>query len=208
MDTINYPLILVSALATSASPGPATLALASASMSNGRIYGLVLACGILTGSLFWSCSAAFGLAALLSSSSWLFELMRYGGAAYLIYLSLKSLRSAFGASKLTLSPNHSTTLCNIYFKGLLIHLTNPKAILFFASLYSIGVPVTVQTSDLVTVILSVGILSSSVFIGYAVLFSNHRARNIYLKSKVIFECTFAAFFAVAGIKILANEIIK
>lgn len=208
MDAINYPLILVAALAAIASPGPATLAIASSSMSHGRIYGLSLACGVLTGSLFWSCSAAFGLAAILSSNVWIFEFMRYCGAAYLIYLSLKSLRSAFGTSTLTLSQRHSTTLSNIYFKGLLIHLTNPKAILFFASLYSIGVPATAQVSDLVAVILSVGMLSSSVFLGYAVLFSNHRARNIYLKSKVIFECTFAAFFGFAGMKILTGDIVK
>ncbi|QYJ71327.1 LysE family translocator [Shewanella sp. FJAT-51649] len=208
MEDINYPLILVSALAAISSPGPATLAIASASMSSGRIYGLTLACGVLTGSLFWSCSAAFGLAALLNSNIWLLEFMRYCGAAYLIYLSLKSLRSAFGTSTLTLSQSHSATLSNIYFKGLLIHLANPKAILFFISLFSIGVPATAKTSDLISVILSVGLLSSSVFLGYALLFSNHRARYIYLKSKVIFECTFAAFFGFAGIKILTAGIVK
>lgn len=208
MDAINYSLILVAALAAIASPGPVTLAIASASMSHGRIYGLGLACGVLTGSLVWSCSAAFGLAVLLSSNIWIFEVIRYYGAAYLIYLSLKSLRSAVGKSKLTLVPSHSTTLTNIYFKGLLIRLTNPKAILSFASLYSIGVPATAQVSDLVTVILSLGMLSSSVFLGYAVLFSNHRARDIYLKSKVMFECTFAAFFGFAGMKILTGDIIK
>lgn len=208
MDVINYPLILVSALAAIASPGPATLAIASVSMNNGRIYGLGLACGVLTGSMLWSCSAAFGLAALLSSNVWIFEIMRYCGAAYLIYLSQKSLRSAIGTSKLTLSQSHPTTLSNVYFKGLLIHLTNPKAILFFASLYSIGIPSTAQTSDLISVIISVGMLSSCVFLGYAFLFSNYRARNIYLKSKVIFECTFAAFFGFAGIKILTGDITK
>lgn len=208
MEVINYPLILVSALAAIASPGPATLAIASASMGHGRIYGLGLACGVLTGSLFWSCCAAFGLAALLNSNVWIFEFMRYCGAAYLIYLSLKSLHSAFGTSTLTLAQSHSTTLPNIYFKGLLIHLTNPKAILFFVSLFSIGVPATAQTSDLISVILSVGMLSSSIFLGYALIFSNHIARNIYLKSKVIFECTFAAFFGFAGIKILTTGIVK
>lgn len=177
-------------------------------MSHGRIYGLGLACGLLTGSLFWSCSAAFGLAALLSSNVWMFEVMRYCGSVYLIYLSLKYLRSAFGTSKLTLSQSHPTTLSNIYFKGLLIHLTNPKAILFFASLYSIGVPATAKTSDLVTVILPVGILSSCVFLGYAVFFSNNRARNIYLKSKVMFECTFVAIFGFSGMKILIGDIIN
>lgn len=208
MEAINYPLILLSALAAIASPGPATLAIASVSMSNGRIYGLSLAFGVLTGSMFWSCSAAFGLAVLLSSNVWLFEIMRYFGAAYLIYLALKSIRSAIGTSQLTLSQSHSTTLSNIYLKGLLIHLTNPKAILFFASLYSIGIPATAQTSELISVIMLVGTLSATVFLGYALLFSNHIARKIYLKSKVTFECIFAAFFGIAGIKILTGDLIE
>ena len=204
MDVINYPLILLAAFAAVASPGPATLAIASASMSHGRSHGLSLASGILTGSIIWSFSAAFGLAALLSANTWVFEIMRYIGAAYLIYLSLKSLRSAFAKPVLSLLQSHSVTLSSAYFKGLFIHLSNPKAILFFTSLYSVGVPANVNTSELISVVFLVGLLSSVVFLSYAVLFSNAVARHIYLKSKVVLECTFAAFFGAASIAIFTR----
>jgi threonine/homoserine/homoserine lactone efflux protein len=68
MEEINYLLIVVSAFAAIASPGPATLAISGASMSRGRYFGLSLAAGILTGSLFWSMTAAFGLAAILHAN--------------------------------------------------------------------------------------------------------------------------------------------
>lgn len=208
MEEINYLLIVSSAFAAIASPGPATLAIAGASMSRGRYFGLSLAAGVLTGSLFWSMAAAFGLAAILHANVWIFVLLKYSGALYLLFLAFKSLRSAFSCSQLTLPESHAVTLRGSYFKGLLIHLTNPKAILFFGSLYSIGVPATAQPMELLSVIFVVGLVSMFIFLGYAVLFSNGTARHIYLKSKVIFEGLFALFFGVASFKLLTSEVGK
>ena len=125
-----------------------------------------------------------------------------------MYLAFKSLRSAFSSSQLTLPENHSVTARENYLRGLLIHLTNPKAILFFGSLYSIGVPATAQPLSLLSVILAVGVVSAFIFLSYAVVFSNGTARRIYLKSKVVFESIFCLFFSVAGFKLLTSEIGK
>lgn len=65
MLEIHYIPIMLAALVATASPGPATLSIAGASMSQGRTHGLILALGILTGSLIWSCAAA-GVKMLLS----------------------------------------------------------------------------------------------------------------------------------------------
>lgn len=206
MNEINYVFIVLSGLAAISSPGPATLAIAGTSMSQGRSEGLALSLGVLTGSIFWSASAAFGLAAILVTHVWLFELMRYVGAFYLLYLAYKSLRSALTGKEIAL-PEHQQSLSirENYLKGLLIHLTNPKAILFFGALYSIGVPVQAQASELVSVIFTVGFLSAVIFLGYAVLFSSHIAVKTYMKSKAVFEGIFALFFGVAGLKLLTGK---
>jgi len=208
MEEINYLLIIASAFAAVASPGPATLAIAGTSMGYGRYIGLSLAAGVLTGSLFWSFAAAFGLAAIMHTNVWLFEILRYCGALYLLYLAFKSLRSAFSSTTLELPSNEIATAKGNYIKGLLIHLTNPKAILFFGALYSIGIPATAKPIELLSVILAVGSVSSLVFLGYAILFSNRLARQIYLKSKVVFESVFSLFFGVASFKLLTSEIGK
>ena len=208
MEEINYILIVAAAFAAISSPGPATLAIAGTSMSQGRLSGFYLAAGVLTGSLFWSGSAAFGLAAILHTNVWAFELLRYFGAFYLLYLAAKSLLSAVRNKPLKISKDQKYSGVKNYIKGVLIHLTNPKAILFFGSLYSIGVPATAKPIQLVSVILSVGGVSALVFLGYAFLFSNNNARNIYIKSKVVFESVFTLFFCVAGIKLLSSEIGK
>lgn len=208
MQEINYLLITASAFVAIGSPGPATLAIAGASMSHGRYCGLLLAFGVLTGSLLWSTAAAFGLAAILHANVWVFEFLRYCGAIYLLFLSFKSFRSVFGSSQPTLPESHAATLRESYIKGLLIHLTNPKAVLFFGSLYSIGVPATAQPIELLSVIFTVGVVSACIFLGYAIAFSNAAARRIYLSSKRVFEGVFAVFFGTASYKLLTSEIGK
>jgi len=134
--------------------------------------------------------------------------LRYFGAVYLLYLAFKSFQSACSKNTLVLPSGEIGSFRKNYLKGLLIHLTNPKAILFFASLYSLGIPSSAKPAELASVILAVGVLSCTIFLGYAVLFSSAMASNIYLKSKVVFESLFAVFFGVASIRILTSDLGK
>lgn len=88
MSEVDYLLIIAAVFLSIVSPGPATVAIASASANNGHAHGSILAFGIASGGFVWSCAAAFGLSALLYTNIWLFELMRYFGAGYLLFLAL------------------------------------------------------------------------------------------------------------------------
>lgn len=201
---INLPLILVAAFVASASPGPATLALAGTSMASGRLAGLSLAAGITAGSLTWSISAALGLSAIMLANAWIFEIIRYCGAAYLMYLAYKSAKSAlFQQTVVTRSLVGTKT--TLFRKGLLLHLTNPKAVLFFGSLYSIGIPANTSLSDLALVIAAVGTLSATTFHSYAILFSSKPMTTLYMRMKRWFEMAFAIGFGAASIKILTAK---
>ena len=201
---INLPLILLAALLASISPGPATLAIAGTSMASGRGSGLSLASGITTGSLIWSISAALGLGAIMLANAWVFELIRYFGAMYLMYLAYKSARSALSRKEIavkSMAGNNST----LFTKGLLLHVTNPKAILFFGSLYSLGVPAGSSIGELAIVIIAVGAQSFLVFHGYAFLFSSKSMTDLYLRLRRWFEGAFAIGFGAASIKILTAK---
>lgn len=202
---VNLTLILIAAFVASSSPGPATLALAVTSMASGRASGFALASGITTGSLIWSVAAALGLGAVMLANAWVFELIRYFGAAYLLYLAYKAARAAFLDKELATKP-FTGSKRTLFAKGLALHLTNPKAILFFGSLYSIGIPPGTELTQLFLVIVAVGLQSFIVFHGYALLFSSRAMTKIYLKLRRWFEGAFAIGFGTASVKILTAKV--
>ncbi|MEM8848642.1 MAG: LysE family transporter [Pseudomonadota bacterium] len=198
---IDLPLILLAALIASASPGPATLALAGTSMASGRRAGLVLATGITCGSLTWSVAAALGLGALMLGHAWAFETIRYLGAAYLVWLAIRSARAALSTRPMATRAVEGTGKA-VFLKGLALHLTNPKAVLFFGALYAVGLPPGTSSADLALVIAAVGLQSALVFHGYAVIFSTPVATAAYLRARRVFEAVFALGFGAAGLRVL------
>ncbi|SPH20042.1 Threonine efflux protein [Ascidiaceihabitans donghaensis] len=206
IDGINLPLILGAAFLASASPGPATLTIAGTSMASGRRAGLALASGVTTGSLIWSIAAAFGLGAIMLANTWAFETIRYAGAAYLMWLAFKSARSAWYGTKLQAPELTRTTPARAYAKGLALHLTNPKAVLFFGALYSIGVPPGTGVSALITVIVAIGIQSFVMFHLYALIFSSAPMTAAYTRMKRGFETAFALAFGAGSLSILTARL--
>lgn len=206
MEFVDYLLILVAATVAIASPGPATLAIAGTAMQWGRKQALALALGVMTGSFIWSLCAAFGLALVMKSNLWLFVMMKYLGAAYLLYLAVRAFRNALTTEPMTFTEQTSQSFGKDYLRGLLIHLTNPKAILFFTSLYSIGVPADAGSFALLSVMLMVVALGAMVFLGYAIVFSNALMRDVYVRSRRGFESLISVFFSTAGIKLLLSDL--
>lgn len=205
MYDINLPLILIAAFVAGASPGPATLAIAGTSMAAGRKSGLFLAAGITAGSLMWSVGAALGLGAIMHAHVWVFEIIRYFGAAYLMFLAYKSGRSAFARKDIAVRAIKGQGAA-LFAKGFALHITNPKAILFFGALYSVGVPEGASIGALGGIIVAVGAQSMVVFHGYAFLFSTSSMTRAYMKSRRWFEAVFAVGFGVASLKIFTSRI--
>ena len=204
MDELNWPLMLGAGIAASASPGPATLGIAGISMRHGRLSGLVLAAGIVTGSYFWSITAALGFGAILMAHVWILETVRYCGAAYLLYLACRSLRAAMSDTEPTMTELKSPH--GYFIAGLMLHLTNPKPVLFFGTLFSIGVPAGTGASDLALVVLVVGLCNATIFIAYALLFSNTVLARLYAGARRWFESVFALLFGITGMKILTFKL--
>ena len=110
-------------------PGPAVLYITSRSIGLGRAAGLVSAMGIAVGTLFHAAAATLGLSALLVSSAATFRFVKYAGAAYLIYLGIRTLRRREAATPDPAGARRS--LSSIFGQGVLVNLLNPKTALFF-----------------------------------------------------------------------------
>lgn len=206
MSDINFPLILTAAFMATASPGPSTLAIAGTAMAQGRAKALALVSGIVCGSWSWSIAAALGLGAVMQANAWMFELLRYLGAGYLLFLAYKSARSAMAPGAAQLRSVSAGSYRAAYGKGLAMHLANPKAILFFGALFSVGVPVSASPLQIGSVVVAVGLQSICVFTAYALLFSNGRIVAVYLRLRRWFEGAFAMAFGVAGLALLAKKL--
>ncbi|MEM5470148.1 LysE family translocator [Hoeflea sp. AS60] len=206
MSDINYPLILTAAFLATASPGPSTLAIAGTAMAHGRSQALALVAGIICGSWSWSVAAALGLGAVMQANAWVFEVLRYFGAGYLLFLAYKSARSAVSPGEAKLRSVSAGSYRGAYGKGLAMHLTNPKAILFFGALFSVGVPVSASPLEIASVVGVVGLQSLFVFMTYALLFSKGRVVAIYLRLRRWFEGVFALAFGLAGLTLLTRRL--
>ena len=205
-DDIHLSLILVAAFLAVASPGPSNMTIAGTSMTSGRKMGLALASGVVTGSLIWSTAGAVGLSALMMANAWVVETIRYFGAAYILYLGFKSAKSAITPGDAMPKGMMVTSAKRAYAKGLALHLTNPKAILFFGSLYSIAIPATATATDLAIVVIAIGFQGFLILHGYALLFSSAAMVLTYLKLRRWFDGSFALAFGFMGLKILTAKL--
>ena len=122
--------LIASALLTIA-PGPDIVYVLTRGITQGRRAGFAAACGFATGVIFHTALAALGIAALIRSSALAFSLVRYTGAAYLIYLGIRILMAR---STLQLGSHHSSiALWTVYKQSVIGNALNPKVTLFFLS---------------------------------------------------------------------------
>lgn len=190
-----------------ASPGPAIVAIISTSISRGRAGGLALAAGVLTGSYTWAMLAAAGLSALIRTYGNALFILKIAGGLYLLWLAFKALKAAMRkeTEAAVLLEKQPPSLRRLYLKGLGIHLTNPKAILSWLTLVSLGTP---QDAPQVMPILIAGcmLIGVIIFMGFALLFSIDPVHRGYRKSRRWIEGAMAGFFAFAGLKLLTVKL--
>jgi threonine/homoserine/homoserine lactone efflux protein len=122
-------IFIAASLALLLVPGPAVIYIVTRSVNQGRVGGLASVLGIETASLFHILAASLGLSAILLSSALAFDIVKYIGAAYLIYLGLRKL--------IVREEEHQSDAVKheapwrIFTQGLVVNLLNPKTALFF-----------------------------------------------------------------------------
>ncbi len=108
-------------------PGPAVLYIITRSISQGRAAGIASVAGVNLAAFTYTVSAAFGLTAILMTSVVAFNIVKYAGAAYLIYLGIKQIVSK---TKLEHIKVEKASLLRIFGQGYMVNLLNPKMAFF------------------------------------------------------------------------------
>jgi threonine/homoserine/homoserine lactone efflux protein len=127
-DSDALALFAAAALALLLVPGPAVLYIVAQSAEHGRVAGIVSVAGIHLGTLVHVAAAAVGLSALIVSSAFAFSIVKYAGAAYLVYLGIRRLLTPDRAEPL---PSRDQRLSRLFAQGVVVNVLNPKTALFF-----------------------------------------------------------------------------
>ncbi|WP_109483031.1 LysE family translocator [Paraburkholderia sp. C35] len=189
-----------------ASPGPSNLAIMSIATSDGRKAAFAFAAGVVCGSCFWAMLAALGLSAALLAFSGLMAALKIFGGAYLLWLAFKSGRSALQPRPTrTQSTDTHLPLRRLYTRGLLMHLTNPKAILVWISVVALASPAGGGAPNMLTIVAGCLTIGMLVFGSYAALFSTSLARRVYLSIRRWLDGGLAIVFGLAGLKLLTSR---
>ena len=147
---LNYETLISFAIATSAlaiSPGPDNIYVLIQSITNGKIYGLVTVCGLITGCLVHTTLLAFGISAIIKANDDLFFGIKVLGALYLLYLAYKVYKSNAQLDFDTeTAPKKS--LKSLFVQGFFMNVLNPKVTIFFLAFF----PGFLFSDDLNTVI--------------------------------------------------------
>jgi threonine/homoserine/homoserine lactone efflux protein len=125
----NLPVFLLAALILLLTPGPAVLYIIARSMDQGRLAGFVSVISIEVGNSFHVLAATLGLSAILLSSALAFTIIKYLGAAYLIYLGIRRLLTRDHDREIAVLKQER--LRRIFSQGVLVATLNPKTALFF-----------------------------------------------------------------------------
>lgn len=128
LSGINFSLFIPAVLVFILMPGPAVLYIITRSVDQGRKAGFVSVLGLEIGNFCHVIAAALGLSALLLSSALAFDVVKYLGAAYLIYLGIRKLRSSDHIAEQSVQRD---SLRRIFLQGIVVAVLNPKTALFF-----------------------------------------------------------------------------
>ena len=162
-DGSTLLLFAGTSLALLAVPGPAVLYVVTRSLDQGRGAGIVSVLGVETGTFAYALAAAAGLTGLIAASEIGFTIVKYAGAAYLVYLGVRKLLEREKPLEAS-----SSARSRLFLNGMLVQLLNPKIAIFFLAFLPQFVdsrsPIAVQILVLGTIFTLLAVLSDGAYV--------------------------------------------
>ncbi|RCK43466.1 lysine transporter LysE [Thalassospira profundimaris] len=189
------------------SPGPALMALMGVSLGDGRRAGRYFALGIGSGSFCIGILTLSGLSALLLAYADAMYAIRIAGGCYLLWMAFKALKAAARpapvSAKADTDPQQSAA--HYFSRGLALHLTNPKAILTWIAIISIGFHPGAPLWVGLVIVASCGLISTLVHLFYATAFSTRPVIALYRRLARWINAILGVFFAALGLKLIFSR---
>lgn len=208
IDFGNVLAVLAAFTIVTISPGPANLAVAVTAMSHGRRTSYFMAFGLAVGLSVWGIVAAMGLGAILATSEKALYVLKIGGAAYLFWLAFLSARQITVNEYNTDDAEQHRKSSNWFLRGLILNLSNPKAVFAWLAALSLGaVPEASFSSVMVSTGLCMGIGLLNYYI-WATVFSFDVTMGYYRQFKRRVDGLTTALFSIAAFGLLRSAFAK
>lgn len=133
VDFLSVISFLGAAIVLTLMPGPDNLFTLAQSIAKGKNAGIFTTLGLCTGLLVHIIAATIGISAVIYQSAFAFTIVKYAGAAYLLFLAFKSFREK--GSSFNLNNEDTLDYKSLYKKGIIMNLLNPKVSLFFLAFF-------------------------------------------------------------------------
>ncbi|MET1413168.1 LysE family translocator [Roseibium sp. HPY-6] len=203
MTVDGFIAVVIAFFIVTVSPGPANIAVATVSMSQGRKRGLLFGFGLSCGLAFWGLVAATGLGAVLQASEYALMAIKLLGGGYLLWLAFQSARTA---ARPATKPHSMNGSGNWFLRGLILNLSNPKAVVAWMAALSMGLGNGEGAMHLVIITLVCMVLGVINYTGHAVVFSNTKIMKAYEKARRLVEGVVSGLFALAGLGLLKSAL--
>ncbi len=187
-------------------PGPDILFVIAQSLSQGKQAGIATALGLCTGLLVHISAATLGVSAVIYQSALAFAIVKYAGAAYLLYLAWQAFREK--DSSLAFGRQKPMAYASLYKKGIVMNVLNPKVSLFFLALLPQFVDPSVGRVPQQMLLLGAVFLAQALFVFTLVSIGAEKLRHLLLSNERIakrINRLKGALFALIGIQIAFSE---
>lgn len=190
------------------SPGPDFFFVTQSAVRQSRMHALFAALGISLSILVWALCAMSGLHYLFQKMAWLQNVLMICGGLYLFYLGIQLFKSAWRKSTSTSEPNLTHTemsYSKLLFRGFLTNMANPKALVYFSSVFAIGINTEASLFQQSSLLALVFIESLIWFALVAYLFSASKVNYYYQKFSQKIDAITGGIFISFGCLLILNR---
>ena len=199
-----YFAISAAILLGAMSPGPSFIVVARTAVGGSRGQGVVAALGMGLGGTLFALTALLGLQLILLAVPWTYRTLQVMGAVYLIFLAWKLWKGA--PAQLSPDPGDAAqgSALRAFVRALATQLSNPKAAIVYASVFSAALPRDPSWLLTALVVPTIFAIEFGWYTLVALAFSSGRARQSYIRGKTWIDRLAAGAMGLLGVKILAE----
>ena len=184
MEAGTFFYFLAASILLTIAPGPDILYLLTKSLASGAKSGITLAAGLVSGIVFHTFLVMAGVAAIIQNSALAMLALKIFGAGYLLFLAVKSFKAAKRGGQISIKKiDGENSFAELYRRGVLMNVLNPKVLLFFLAFLPQFVNLSGENASLQIILLGVTFAAQAFIIFSAVAFGAGKVRNLLLQKK-------------------------